>query len=115
MYEVGPQGVKVIDRGRVHQDHAVAVRGVVASLTGPTYRPIRMWGGAGDSVPDPRSVDEIQCEGERDQKVRTEASEQYVRDAIARHGVFFPGDTAVPLGSYRTPPNLPSRFGGDNE
>jgi hypothetical protein len=33
--EVGPVGVKVIDRGQVHQDHAVAVRGVVASLTPP--------------------------------------------------------------------------------
>lgn len=33
VYEVGPQGVRVIDRGKVHQDHAVAVRGVVASLT----------------------------------------------------------------------------------
>ena len=31
-YEVGPQGVKVIDRGKVHQDHAVTVRGVVAML-----------------------------------------------------------------------------------
>jgi hypothetical protein len=32
VYEVGPQGVRVVDRGRVHQDHAVAVRGVVAML-----------------------------------------------------------------------------------
>ena len=32
--EVGPQGVRVIDRGKVHQDHAVAVRGVVAMLVG---------------------------------------------------------------------------------
>ena len=32
VYEVRPQCVGVIDRGRVHQDHAVAVRGVVASL-----------------------------------------------------------------------------------
>lgn len=30
--EVGPSGAKVVDRGRVHQDHAVAVRGIVASL-----------------------------------------------------------------------------------
>jgi hypothetical protein len=30
--EIGPQGVRVIDRGSVHQDHAVAVRGVVAQL-----------------------------------------------------------------------------------
>jgi LmbE family N-acetylglucosaminyl deacetylase len=32
LVEVGPQGARVTDRGRVHQDHAVAVRGVVASL-----------------------------------------------------------------------------------
>jgi hypothetical protein len=32
VYEVGAHGVHVIDRGRVHQDHAVAVRGVCASL-----------------------------------------------------------------------------------
>jgi hypothetical protein len=30
--EVGPTGVRVTDRGKVHQDHAVAVRGVVAQL-----------------------------------------------------------------------------------
>jgi len=30
--DLGPTGVKVIDRGQVHQDHAVAVRGVVATL-----------------------------------------------------------------------------------
>jgi hypothetical protein len=33
VYEVGASGVRVIDRGKVHQDHAVAVRGVVAQLT----------------------------------------------------------------------------------
>jgi len=30
--ELGPQGVRVVDRGGVHQDHAVAVRGIVAGL-----------------------------------------------------------------------------------
>jgi hypothetical protein len=30
--ELGAAGVRVIDRGQVHQDHAVAVRGVVASF-----------------------------------------------------------------------------------
>ena len=30
--EIGATGAKVIDRGRAHQDHAVALRGVVASL-----------------------------------------------------------------------------------
>jgi hypothetical protein len=33
--ELGATGVKVIDRGKVHQDHAVAVRGVVAQLVAP--------------------------------------------------------------------------------
>jgi hypothetical protein len=33
VYQVGPTGVRVIDRGAVHQDHAVAVRGVVAAVT----------------------------------------------------------------------------------
>lgn len=32
VYEVGPRGVKVTDKGSIHQDHAVAVRGVVATL-----------------------------------------------------------------------------------
>ena len=32
MADVGPQGARVIDRGQVHQDHAVAIRGVCASL-----------------------------------------------------------------------------------
>lgn len=31
-YDVGPQGVRVTDKGKVHQDHAVAVRGVVAMV-----------------------------------------------------------------------------------
>ncbi|MCW5891365.1 MAG: hypothetical protein KIT14_12555 [bacterium] len=30
--EVGPSGAKVVDKGKVHQDHAVAVRGVCASF-----------------------------------------------------------------------------------
>jgi len=35
-YELGPMGVRVLDRRAVHQDHAVAVRGVVASLSART-------------------------------------------------------------------------------
>jgi hypothetical protein len=31
-YEVTATGVRVTDKGKVHQDHAVAVRGVVAAL-----------------------------------------------------------------------------------
>ncbi len=35
VYEVTPVGVRVVDRGKVHQDHAVAVRGVTAMLNAP--------------------------------------------------------------------------------
>ena len=50
VYEVGAQGVRVIDRGRVHQDHAVAVRGVLAMLqprpdAGPTIAVVMPRGG----------------------------------------------------------------------
>jgi hypothetical protein len=31
-YEMTPTGLRVTDKGKVHQDHAVAVRGVVAAL-----------------------------------------------------------------------------------
>jgi phage terminase large subunit-like protein len=31
-YEIGPTGAKVTDKGRIHQDHAVATRGVTATL-----------------------------------------------------------------------------------
>ena len=44
-YEVGPSGIRVIDKGSVHQDHAVAVRGVVAGLMRPAPVPIALWGG----------------------------------------------------------------------
>jgi hypothetical protein len=35
-YEMGPAGVRVIDRGTIHQDHAVVVRGIAAGLNGPS-------------------------------------------------------------------------------
>jgi phage terminase large subunit-like protein len=45
--EVGPQGVRVVDRGKVHQDHAVAVRGVVAMVVHvPWVCPLAIFGGA---------------------------------------------------------------------
>ena len=44
VYEVGSVGVRVIDRGKVHQDHAVAVRGVVAMLqAGRAHEPASMF------------------------------------------------------------------------
>jgi hypothetical protein len=42
-YEVGPTGVRVIDRGKIHQDHAVAVRGVVAGLQRPVWTIGHVW------------------------------------------------------------------------
>jgi hypothetical protein len=39
-YEVGPSGVRVLDKGKIHQDHAVVVRGIVAGLTGPVLPPL---------------------------------------------------------------------------
>jgi hypothetical protein len=42
-YAVGPTGIRVTDKGQIHQDHAVAVRGVCASLTLPVHEPARVW------------------------------------------------------------------------
>ena len=44
-YEVGPSGVRVIDKGRIHQDHAVAVRGVCAGLAAPVLAPWAFFSG----------------------------------------------------------------------
>jgi hypothetical protein len=44
--EVGPTGIRVIDRGHVHQDHAVAVRGVVAMLAQDEEIPLMVVGGS---------------------------------------------------------------------
>ena len=44
--ELTPSGLRVIDKGSVHQDHAVAVRGVVAGLMmRPALEPACLWGG----------------------------------------------------------------------
>lgn len=45
--DIGPSGARVIDRGKVHQDHAVAVRGVVAMLALAPPRAGRMFRLAG--------------------------------------------------------------------
>lgn len=78
--EVGPHGVRVIDRGRIHQDHAVAVRGVVAALS-MIPKTIEFWGGA-----------QVLTNDELDQV----ADEQHasavaaVLDGIATEGVYWP-------------------------
>ncbi len=92
VYEVGPQGVRVIDKGSVHQDHAVAVRGVVASLSKPERIPYRFLGG--DSEPDARSVEAVQQEADELAAERLERSHTEIAETITRAGVWFPGDPA---------------------
>ena len=46
-YEVGPSGIRVIDRGKIHQDHAVAVRGVVAQVAKEPQATGLVWGTPG--------------------------------------------------------------------
>jgi hypothetical protein len=43
-YEITATGVKVVDRGSVHQDHATAVRGTVAGLLRPAPVRAALWG-----------------------------------------------------------------------
>ena len=43
VYEVTPTGVRVSDRGAVHQDHATVVRMIVAMLTAPRSPRSRAW------------------------------------------------------------------------
>jgi hypothetical protein len=40
--EMGPTGIRVTDRGSVHQDHAVVVR-MLASALAETREPVRIW------------------------------------------------------------------------
>ncbi len=47
VYEVGPSGVKVVDKGKIHQDHAVVVRGVVAMLGQDVHLTAEMFAAAG--------------------------------------------------------------------
>jgi hypothetical protein len=57
-YEVGPAGVRVIDKGKIHQDHAVVVRGICAGLQGPGLRPFGFSCGNETLIvgPDPQPV-----------------------------------------------------------
>ncbi len=65
VYEVGAQGVRVVDRGAVHQDHAVCVRGVVAALAKARPAPelIVLEGGA---PPIPTTPEELRAIEERE-------------------------------------------------
>lgn len=40
--EVGPAGVRVLDRGQIHQDHCVVTRMLAASLVGVKPEPLRL-------------------------------------------------------------------------
>ena len=87
VYEVGPQGVRVIDKGSVHQDHAVAVRGVVASLSKPERVPYRFLTGR---EPDVRSVEDIQRDAELAVEEAKRVSADEVQAAIQQTGAFWP-------------------------
>jgi LmbE family N-acetylglucosaminyl deacetylase len=64
--DLGPQGVRVIDKGRVHQDHAVAVRGVVAALaTRRSSESIRWCLSVGEDDPNPLPQMPMASEGLR--------------------------------------------------
>lgn len=84
VYEVGPQGVRVIDKGSVHQDHAVAVRGVVASLSKPERVPYRFLSS--------RTVSSVKEEEEELAAEKLQASRDEIAEAIAERGHWFPGD-----------------------
>jgi hypothetical protein len=59
-YEVGPSGVRVIDKGQIHQDHAVVLRGICAGLTARAVVPFTLTCDGvtigGDEEPDERPV-----------------------------------------------------------
>ncbi len=88
-YEVMATGVKVVDRGRVHQDHAVVVRMLVARLARPARLGPLVWGGGLDLA---KSADELQAdEAAREAEVLA-ASAAVLRERLDSVGVFFPND-----------------------
>jgi hypothetical protein len=60
--EVGPTGVRVVDRGQIHQDHAVVVRMLVAALARQRPR----WSGLPISVGGPASENPLLSVGLHD-------------------------------------------------
>lgn len=94
--ELTQYGVRVIDRGSVHQDHAVAVRLVVAALgirrctqewcIDPTCGGVHLLGRRYRM-----SAAQLEAEEEADVQARKKTSAEMVTRAIARDGVFFPG------------------------
>src|SRR5581483_7763950 len=88
--EVGPQGVKVIDRGQVHPDHAVAVRGVVASLAKPAHVPMRFLSLLPDTA-EPTTLEPDAAKAERETRDR-EMGETFATQVLAAGGAWMPGD-----------------------
>ena len=87
-YEVGPQGVRVIDKGKIHQDHAVAVRGVVAALIPPSVPDLELWQ-AGDRIFG-EDVDVMQKLHDEDRRERAELGAQGIASACQAQGFWFP-------------------------
>ncbi len=84
VYEVGSQGIKVIDRGSIHQDHCVVVRGICASLSQPERVPYRFLSS--------RTVRSVKEEEEELAAEKLEASRNEIAETVSRSGVWFPGD-----------------------
>jgi hypothetical protein len=95
--EATATGMRVTDRGEIHQDHAVVCRMLVARLARPAPA-VLFWGG-GPLGPDPRSVEEIQRAEDEDVRVRHEvAAAQMAETLKANHGIYWPGDVPTGLG-----------------
>ena len=83
-YEVRPHGVKVSDKGTIHQDHAVAVRGVVAALSRKSRAIVRSGGYA-----DPhegKSAEQIQAETDAEYAEKATQSAQAISEDVKRVG-----------------------------
>ncbi len=95
VYEVGPQGVRVLERGGIHQDHAVCVRGVVALLAQRgQYEELRFLGAAAETphAPRPRSLDFWQRRARRLDPGEPAEDLSRVEETVMRRGFWFPGD-----------------------
>lgn len=87
--EVGPTGIKVSDKGRIHQDHAVVVRMLCAAFARPPHIPLRLLGvdEVAGKTPDEIAKDEAQRAAEA-----TRRSGEEIQQAIKTTGAWFPGD-----------------------
>ena len=104
-YDVGPQGVRVTDKGSVHQDHAVAVRGVVASLAKASVRVPFMFGNSDTGLfATGKTPEQVQQELD-DALVEAAAdSKTEIEQTIALNGTYSFGDEVLPPPSPDAPP-----------